>query len=409
MSNTTDTNLPTSHSWKRNVYILWLAQVSSISSFTFVIPFLPLFIQNELGIVDPRQSALWTGICGAFMALSMFCVSPLWGFIGDRYGRKVNVLRAMTGSSLVLIGTGLVQNIYQLLAFRTLSGLLTGVFSPLVALAVSMAPSTKVGYTTGFLLTAIYTGQILGPIAGGYASELLGFRPPFYLAGCVLAISAVGVLLFVKEVYTPPPKTTRATPGNIFRVVFNTVRQYNLFPVLAVILLVQISITIMHPVLPVLLQEIGVTGNISSLTGLCFMCLGLTSTVSAYVCSVYSDKIGITNVLVICCTGASIFSAPLALAESVLQIVILLGFIGLFGGGLAGLALGLVAKSVPKEQYGISFGTAQSANSLAFGFGPFVGGLIANSIGTRIVFIIEAVTYLLAGANALIFIKRRAE
>ena len=147
-----------------------------------MIPFLPLFIQNELGIVDPRQSALWTGICGAFMALSMFCVSPLWGFIGDRYGRKVNVLRAMTGSSLVLIGTGLVQNIYQLLVFRTLSGLLTGVFSPLVALAVSMAPSTKVGYTTGFLLTAIYTGQILGPIAGGYASELLGFRPPFYLA-----------------------------------------------------------------------------------------------------------------------------------------------------------------------------------------------------------------------------------
>ena len=101
-------------------------------------------------------------------------------FIGDRYGRKINVLRAMTGSSLVLIGTGLVQNIYQLLVLRTLSGLLTGVFSPLVALAVSMAPSTKVGYTTGFLLTAIYTGQILGPIAGGYASELLGFRPPFY-------------------------------------------------------------------------------------------------------------------------------------------------------------------------------------------------------------------------------------
>ena len=49
------------------------------------------------------------------------------------------------------------------------------------------------------------------------------------------------------------------------------------------------------------------------------------------------------------------------------------------------------------------------ALSLAFGFGPFVGGLIANSIGTRIVFIIEAVTYLLAGANALLFIKRRAE
>ena len=85
-----------------------------------MIPFLPLFIQNELGIVDPRQSALWTGICGAFMALSMFCVSPLWGFIGDRYGRKVNVLRAMTGSSLVLIGTGLVQNIYQLLVFLSL-------------------------------------------------------------------------------------------------------------------------------------------------------------------------------------------------------------------------------------------------------------------------------------------------
>ena len=122
--------------------------------------------------------------------------------------------------------------------------------------------------------------------------------------------------------------------------------------------------------------------------------------------SINSDKIGITNILVVCCVGASLFNAPLAIATSVTQIIVLLSMVGLFGGGLAGLAMGLIARKAPRSQYGISFGMAQSANVLAYGFGPLIGGIVANLVNTRIVFIIEAVTYILAAGNAVIFLKK---
>lgn len=45
-------------------------------------------------------------------------VSPLWGSLADKYGRKLMLLRASLGMAIVMTSIGFVQNVYQLVGLR---------------------------------------------------------------------------------------------------------------------------------------------------------------------------------------------------------------------------------------------------------------------------------------------------
>jgi len=78
-------------------------------AFSFVNPFLPLFIQ-ELGDFNNKQAAFWAGIALGGGGLAMFLSSPVCAIIADRWGRKPMVLRAMFGASAILALMGIVSN-----------------------------------------------------------------------------------------------------------------------------------------------------------------------------------------------------------------------------------------------------------------------------------------------------------
>ena len=62
--------------WKINLYTLWISQVISLTSFGFGLPFIPFFIQ-ELGVTDPEQLKIFTGILSAAPAITMAIMSPM--------------------------------------------------------------------------------------------------------------------------------------------------------------------------------------------------------------------------------------------------------------------------------------------------------------------------------------------
>ncbi len=73
-------------SWQRSLGALFVAQTMTMVGFSFVFPFLPLYIQS-LGITDITEAAQWAGVAVAATALSMSVVQPIWGNLSDRYGR----------------------------------------------------------------------------------------------------------------------------------------------------------------------------------------------------------------------------------------------------------------------------------------------------------------------------------
>ena len=105
-------------SWKRNLAAIWLGQLLSMAGTAMTLPFIPIYMRVELGIVDDGARAMATSL---FFSLGMlsFCFSnPIWGALGDRYGRKLMLLRAYFITAVTFPAMYFMPSVGWLLAMR---------------------------------------------------------------------------------------------------------------------------------------------------------------------------------------------------------------------------------------------------------------------------------------------------
>ena len=382
-------------SWKRQLAVMWIAQWVTVLGFGFAFPFVPLFIQQDLGIPEPARAALWSGIASGFMGMAMFLFGPIWGMIGDRYGRKKNVLRAMFGGSVFLAATGLSANVFHLIILRTLNGMASGVFATVMALVASTTPKERLPLSMGALQSAMLLGNTVGPLMGSLLAGAVGFRGAYFAAGGIVATAATLVFLFARDDFEPPKKQGSPFHHDALAGLFNLVRSREIAPILTTVLLVQMAPVLMFPVLPVLLESM-TPGSGTIGTGISFAILGITGALAAYSTGWLGSRIRITHMLAIGCVGAGVFYIPLAFAQSVLPMFITLAFAGMFQGVLLGSTSGLLAVVLPPAQRSTGFGALQSVSAGAFGFGPLIGGTIASIAGLRSVFFVQAAILFMA-------------
>ena len=79
-------------SWKDNLRIAWFGCFLTGASISLVVPFMPIFVE-QLGI-EGDQVAFYSGLAISVSAISAAFVSPIWGILADKYGRKPMMIRA---------------------------------------------------------------------------------------------------------------------------------------------------------------------------------------------------------------------------------------------------------------------------------------------------------------------------
>lgn len=178
--------------WKINLYTIWFSQVLSIMSFSFGIPFIPFYIQ-DIGVVDPNQVKLFTGILSTAPGITMAIMAPIWGIAADRWGKKLMLLRAMLFASFIIAGMGIVANVSQLLVLRLLQGIFTGTVTAASALVASNTPENRLSYALGFLSSSTFIGASVGPVVGGFFAEYAGYRLSFILGGVFSAVIEIAI------------------------------------------------------------------------------------------------------------------------------------------------------------------------------------------------------------------------
>ncbi len=383
--------------WQRNLVIMWFAQFITVVGFSFVFPFVPLFIQDELDVSNPGRAALWSGIAGSGMGFSLFLTGPIWGILGDRFGRKKNVMRALYGSAVTMSLTGLVANVYQLTALRFMTGMVSGVFAPSLALVASGTPKERVGFATGVLQSAMFLGSTLGPLFGGFVAELVGFRVSFFVTGSLLALAGTVVAVFVHEDFHREERVSGAGRRSPLRDMASLAFSPSLLPVLLLIYLVQVAPTLMGPVLPVFVRELEPQLSASQVTGMIFAVMGVSNTVSALTVARLSRRVSMKSIMMAGCFASAVAYVPMYLVGALAPLVANIALLGLLSGGMVASAMALVALAVPPEKHGTAYGIVQSASALAFGFGPLIGGSVATLLGLRSVFLVNLGAFFLAG------------
>jgi len=342
-------------SWKRNLAALWIAQTLTMIAFSFVFPFIPLFVQS-LGVPDPVEAADWAGAIAAAAAVSMSVAQPFWGSLADRWGRRPMVIRSMLGGAFIVTVMGLATSPQQLLVTRFVQGAITGTVAAANALVATSTPRHRLGFALGVMQVAIFLGSSLGPLIGGILADNFGYRIPFYVAGALMAVGATIVLLFVRENFTPPP--VGSARGGILAE-SRSMLAITVFPILLVVIfLIQFGGTIISPVLSLFIEELSGTQDAATAAGVVLAATGAVSAASALLLGRVSDKLGSRRILTVCLVGASLSYFPQCLVQQVWQLLLLRMLLGVFLGGLMPSANALLAGLVTQERRGAAFGLA---------------------------------------------------
>ncbi|MEV7505666.1 MDR family MFS transporter [Streptomyces sp. NPDC093018] len=133
--------------------------------------------------------------------------TPIWGKLGDMYGRKGAFLSSIV---IFLIGSalsGMAQNMGELIGFRAIQGLgAGGLMVGVMAIIGDLVPPRERGKYQGMMAAVMALAMIGGPLVGGTITDNWGWRWSFYIN---LPLGAVALVL-VSAVLHLPRKRSKA-------------------------------------------------------------------------------------------------------------------------------------------------------------------------------------------------------
>jgi MFS transporter, DHA1 family, staphyloferrin B biosynthesis exporter len=176
--------------WNRNFGILWTGQFLVTAGLTVVVPLLPFYLE-QLGTVSTETNRLWSGLSLAAPAIPLTLAAPFWGRLGDRYGRKLMVVRALFGIAFSMILMSLARTPLQFFLARLLQGSFGGVDNAAASFAGTQTRPEIRGRVMGGLQTATAAGALIGPLAGGLLSDRYGFSPLILSIGILIGIGGL--------------------------------------------------------------------------------------------------------------------------------------------------------------------------------------------------------------------------
>jgi EmrB/QacA subfamily drug resistance transporter len=133
-------------------------------------------IAGDLGGVDHIP---W--VVTAYLLASTSSI-PLWGKIGDLYGRKSLLLIAIVVFLLGSAACGLAQDMYQLIGFRAVQGLgAGGLITLAMAVVGDLVPPRERGKYQGYIQATFAVASIAGPLIGGPLAAPSTWRWVFYV------------------------------------------------------------------------------------------------------------------------------------------------------------------------------------------------------------------------------------
>jgi len=390
--------------WKRNLYVIWVAELVAIAGFAVIFPFLPYYVQ-ELGITDLHEVELWSGLIFAAQAVTMAIFAPIWGSVADRYGRKLMVQRAMFGGAVVIAAMGFVQNVQQLVILRLIQGMLTGTVPAATTLVASSAPRDRSGYALGLLQMAVWTGASVGPLVGGVLADTWGYRATFLLTGSLLLLAGLTVWRFVEEDFTPPTRDDSDPESGFWYGIKLVVHDRSLLSLFSIRFIVRMATRLMGPTLPLFIQSlVPPTTRIASLTGLISGVRAATGAVGAVTLGRASDRIGYRRVLLVCAAGVALIYVPQFFVTNPWQLLVLQGALGLVMSGVLASTSALMANLAPEGHQGAVYGVDASVVAMANAVGPMLGATMAATLGLRAPFMLAAGLFFLATVLAWILV-----
>jgi len=386
--------------WKRTFWAVWFANFVAAAGMQSFLPFFPSHVET-LGVAGREDVALWSGLIFGAAPFSAAFMTPFWGAIGDRFGRRLMVLRALLGLTLFVGLMSLAETPQQLFLMRIGQGVFSGFMAPSITLVSFAAPPGKQGRITGSLQVSVALGAMAGPLIGASFGSQVGLGPLFLCVSAAAFIGAIAILLFARE----PDVEQRAAAGEVgLRGVLQGIVR-DLRDVMAnravrgaVILLfvLQFAHGVSKPLMEIFVRDTVGGDNSVEVTGWLATLMALASTLSLRAWGAWGDEHGHRRALVICALVASLALCGHSMALGLWSLVALQLILGFGLAGASPSSYGLAGEAVPEGRRGGAFGVLFGARTLALATSAWAGGYLERFLGLRGLFIAGGVAVLVA-------------
>ncbi|MDN6882221.1 Tet(A)/Tet(B)/Tet(C) family tetracycline efflux MFS transporter [Variovorax sp. CAN2819] len=173
--------------------------------------------------------------------------------------------------------------------------------------------------------------------------------------------------------------------------------------ILAIVTLDAIGISLVMPIVPSLLREVGHTGDLGWRFGAFLSLYALMQFLCAPVLGALSDRFGRRPVLLVSVAGAAIDALFMAFAPSLWMLFVGRAIAGMTGANMA-VASAAIADLTPESQRARWFGRMGACFGIGFIAGPALGGVLGDH-GVRLPFIAAAVLNGLTFLAALLLLR----
>lgn len=358
--------------WKTTLVILTAATVLMSLSYTMLIPFLPMYLLEELH-VSQEDVNLWSGLVFSISFLISGVMAPIWGAMADKKSKKLMAVRAAILLSISYGLGGIVQNEWQLLAVRAFQGFAAGLWPACLAIISSSVPKERLGFSLGTMQAGLTAGGVIGPLVGGLLAEAFGMRATFFLGSASLFIISLMIIFKVRE-----PRRRKPAADAPARPKTNLLKVPVVQRMLITAGVVQMTILLLQPVLPLYVGELqGSMDRLVLVTGILFSAVGVSGVIASPIWGVAGQKFGYRPVLYLALLGSAVFGMVQAIPDTLIPFGIWRFIGGLAFAGIFPAINAVLTNSTGPEDRGRIFGLSYAAQQVGSVIGPIAGGAFA--------------------------------
>jgi len=366
------------------IYLLFTLQLVSMGAMEMSGPFWPVHLRG-LTTSDTVFSVASIAVYVGPM-LGILLTSAFWGRIGDRYGHKLMMIRALAGLTLTQLGLALASDLWTILILRFLQGACAGYIAPAQAYGVSIEAPSRRARLFALLQISTNVGSLLGAVVGGLILDHGTFLWINLGASALCAVCTVIAALTLPDV--PPAKRTAVKSTGV------AWQGSALLPLLTVM-----GILLLARMLPQtsFALYVSTTFNVSNaLVGLCYGLLALGFILSATAWARHfegrtqADTLRRITYVVIACIA---LTATAGITRN--PVVFVSGYFvwGVLLGATTPVLMALISKTADSASQGHVLGIAQGTAQLASIAGISFGGLLSQVYGLAYTYLYVCLAY----------------
>lgn len=372
--------------WQTNLYTLWVTQVFSMMGYSFGTPFIPFFFK-ELGYTDPVKLNYYIAMSTISLGITLAAAAPLWGAMGDRYGRKLMITRSMVAAAILIAALGLSQNMWQFQLLRALQGALTGVNTATMTFIAANTPDRKTSQAIGFITSSNFIGYSLGPLLGGILAEQFGYRLCFFAGGAATVIGLLPTLFLLKEDpstygHAAQQKHASSSGGSGIKSILTPA----ILSLLIMLLTIKIYTTIFQPFIPLFVEDtLGTMKGATFYTGVINGAVGFVTALAAVTLTRLGDrfeKMKLIRALILMVLPIIILTP---LMNNLILFIVLYSLYAFLVGAMEPLLTALASEQTQPAVRGTLFGVLTTVSSIGWMTAPVIGATVSVIGGPRMI------------------------